>query len=475
MPLRKPDLTGSAERLRLLVGMGTFSTPLFQAWYADRYPQGDAAAQMRYERSNGHVPHADYSDFHFDLRGGSYLPRDLHPLFSSSRVQGDVGVDVREYGLYADKMLRSDPTPDFRRKSFGLRMGADLLSRRNAVAEHTLRVSFSHFTMDETLGLRDSLTLDEYSQVENRFGIDATTRLPVFGQTVDAALNAHLHDLSEGLPGSVRPFFFQGSAATALPLDAATRLEAGAALILFRGSDHASQLRLYPTLLLRHALDADWSLFCGWVPEVRERTLEQFLALNPYLMLSSAVRHTDLPWRFTLGTEYDDRGHSSARVALEYLSSTSWPRFSLLPDPVRQQWELRYDGRASIIQMHADLAHHVGTDTRLQLGLDLRTSTMSGHQGRVPYLPDYEARVLLTHDFPFALQLRSTLQLVGEQEADGGALPAWLLLGLELEYRVFTNVGVFLRFDNLLDQDRQLWPGYRERPFFMMGGVTAHI
>jgi hypothetical protein len=64
---------------------------------------------------------------------------------------------------------------------------------------------------------------------------------------------------------------------------------------------------------------------------------------------------------------------------------------------------------------------------------------------------------------------------VGEQEADGGALPAWMLLGFDMEYRVIRNIGVFLRFENLLDQSWQRWPGYSERPFFMMGGLTAHF
>ncbi|MBR9974073.1 MAG: hypothetical protein KFF77_00690 [Bacteroidetes bacterium] len=477
MPLRKPDLTGSDEVLRLRAGIGMYSTPLFEIWYGDRYTDGDAAAHAAYERSAGHVDRADYSAFHFDMRGGTYLPRDVHPLFASSRLQADAAVDVRDYGLFADRLTRSDQQMDldFRRRTLGLRLGADLLSRRNVLADHTLRLSFAHRSIDETLGLRDSLELDEYRQIENRLGLDATTRLSMGSHDVDFSLLLHVNDLSERGPGSTRPFYIKGSGGTVFPLGDATRLEAGLALNLYRGSDHASQFRLYPTLLLRRMLNSNWSLFGGWLPEVREHTLEEFLHVNPYMMLASVIRHSDIPWRFTLGTEFDNRRKSSARFAIEYLSTSSWPRFSLLPDPVRQQWELRYDGRASVFSARTELSHRFGPDTRLQASLDLRTSALGEAQGRIPYLPDYEARLLLSHAFPFGLCLQSTMQLVGEQEADGGALPAWLLLGLELDYRLLPNLGLFLRFDNLLDQNRQQWPGYRERPFFLMGGVTAHF
>lgn len=475
MPLRKPDLTGSEEVLRIRAGLGTFSTPLVEAWYADRYPLGDASAHMAYEKSGGHVPHADYSRFDFDLKGGTYLPRTLHPLLASSRLQGDVEIEAQEYGLYADKIVRAVPELDFRREVFGLAAGIDLISRRNTWLDHSLRLSFGHHAVDETFTVRDSVTLDEYRQVENRFGLDGEARTIIEKQDVQLGFSLHVSDLSEGGPDRTRPFHLRAGGSTVFPLAEETRLEAGVSMYYYGGNDQAGHFRLYPSLLLRQQLWKDWSVFGGWLPEVRERRLREFLRVNPYLMLASEIRHTDAPLRFEVGVAFDNRRQSSARLSLEYLSSTSWPRFSLLPDPVRQQWEMRYDGRADILTLRGAMEHAFSADTRIHAGLDLRTSSLGEHQGRVPYLPDYEARVLISHDFAFGLQVRSTVQLVGEEEADGGALPAWMMLGLEFEYRVVRNFGVFLRFDNLLDQSWQRWPGYRERPFFMMGGVTAHF
>ncbi|MFA6233413.1 MAG: TonB-dependent receptor [Bacteroidota bacterium] len=475
MPLRKPALTGSEEIFRLRAGLGTYSTPAVEAWYADRYQLGDAASHMAYERSNGHAPHADYSRFNFDIAGGTYLPRDILPLFASSRIQGDLQIEAQDYGLYADKLVQRNPSLDFRRNAFGIAMGADLISRRNSVLDHDLRISFSHFAIDEALAVRDTLPLDEYQQVENRIGIDGAVTTPIAEQMIRFGLQLHVNDLSESAVQPTRPFFISTDGKTVFALGERMRLHTGAAIFLYRGSDHASQFRVYPSMLLRYAASDDWSLYAGWLPEVREQSLRGFLRQNPYLMLASSVRHTDLPWRFEAGTEFDNRGESSGRIFIEYLSTLSWPRFSLLPDPVQQQWEMRYNGRAEIFNIHAELSQAFSTRTRIQFETVFRTSSLGEAQGRVPYLPDYEARVLLQHDFPFDLRVQTTFQLVGEQEADGSVLPAWMLLGLDLEYRVIRNFGVFLRFENLLDQSWQRWPGYRERPFFMMGGVTAHF
>lgn len=475
MPQATPDLTGSSERFRMRAGIGTFTTPLIEAWYADRYPQGDAAAHMAYERSNGHVARADYSRIDLGLNGGTYLPRTLHPLLSSSRVQGDLRIESGKYGLYADKLARRDPSLDFDREVLGFDAGADLISRRNAVLEHALRFSFGHYAIDEIFGVRDTIPLDAYRQIENRLALEGKAKARFEGHPLHLALLMHVNDLSESGPGARRPFHTTASAGSAFTLGARFRLDASASAYLYRGSDHASQFRLYPSVTLRHLTSDDWTLFAGWQPEVREQTLRGYLRQNPYLMLASVVRHTDLPLRFLFGAAYDDRAESSARVFLEYLSTESWPRFSLLPDPVAQQWEMRYDGRTGIVNINAELVHSFTSHTRIQAGAVLRSSRTGEHKGRVPYLPDYEVRALLQHEFPTDLRVQTSLELIGEQEGDGSVVPAWMLLGLDIEYRLLRNVGVFLHFENLLDRSWQRWPGYRERPFFMMGGVSVHL
>lgn len=476
MPLRKNALTGSDEVFRLKAGAGTWSTPHLQAWYADRYRLGDVATHMLYERSEGHVPGADYTRFGFDVAGGTYLPSDLTPLLASSRLQGSFRANVHTYGLYADKLDRGTPSLDFRRNLLSLDWQADLISRRNRVLDHSLSVFFRHTDAEEELALRDTLGLDTYSGLENRVGIDGSARLRVAGYDVDVDGGLHVNDLSEAAEGSTRPFFTDAGASTRYQFSERTGIDIAARIYMYRGSDHATQFRVYPTVLLRHRLGDAWTLFGGYVPRVRERSFAEFLRLNPYTMLATAIRHTDMPLRFETGVHYDRRSRSSARITASYSASRSWARFALLPDPVRQQWHLRYDGLSTVLDLRGDLEHAFTAHTRLHGTALFRHSQNDVVDGDIPYLPTYEARILLQHDFPFDLRLQSSVQLAGEQHnEEGETLPAWLLLGLELEYRVLDNVALFLRFDNILDQQYERWDDYRERPFFMMGGVVVRL
>jgi len=476
MPLRKAALPGSAETFRLKAGAGTWSTPHIQAWYADRFQLGDLASHVLYERSEGHVPRSDYSLFAFDIAGGTYLPREMSPLLSSSRLQGAFHARSKRYGLYANRLDRAPPALDFRRDLVSMDWEADIISRRNRVLDHSLSVFFRHTGVDEQLAVLDTMDLQDYSALENRIGLDGTARTNIHGYEIDVTGGIHVNDLSEAAEGSTRPYYLHIGAETEYRFDEQTSLDVRARIYSYRGSDHASQFRLYPTALLRYRLTDAWALHGGYAPEVRERSLTGFLRLNPYMMLASTIRHSDLPLRFVAGASFDNRQRTSARITASYASSQSWARFSLLPDPVRQQWELRYDGSSTVLDLQGDFAHAFSDRTRLQGMALFRTSHNDVVDGDIPYLPSYEVRVLLQHDFPFDLRLQSTLQLAGEQHSsEGEALPAWLLLGLELEYRVTQNVAAFLRFDNLLDQSYENWDDYRERPFFMMGGVVIRL
>jgi hypothetical protein len=476
MPLRKPLLTGSEEVFRFKGGYGSFGTPHVQLWYGDRYQLGDAAAHVLYERSDGHVPQADYTRFGFDIAGGTYLPKSMPLILTSSRLQAEFHADVQSYGLYADKLERFTPALDFQRNLSEYAGRIDLISRKNPIVDHELSFLIGTTVLSEELGVLDTLQLAEYRTAETRIGLDAKARFLTSLFPIDARLAMHVNDLSDSDEEAYRPFYMRGAASSRFELSEDVWLLGEASLYLFRGSDHATQLRLYPSLTVQYLFNEDWSVHAGYVPVVREQTFSAFRKINPYLMLASEIRHTDIPLRIEAGAAFDNRKSTAGRLLLSYSASSNWSRFSLLPDPVRQQWEILYNGLTSIGELQGDLSHAFSSRTRMQSTALFRVSGNDAFDGSIPYLPDYELRFLLSHDFPFDLSLQTTVQLVGERSSGESAdLAAWMILGLQLEYRFAKNAGVFLQFDNVLDQSYQSWSGYRERPFFVMGGVTIRF
>lgn len=54
-------------------------------------------------------------------------------------------------------------------------------------------------------------------------------------------------------------------------------------------------------------------------------------------------------------------------------------------------------------------------------------------------------------------------------------LPSVALLNLQLDYRVSSNFGLYLKGLNLLNQEYEIWKGYRERPLQIYGGITIRL
>ncbi len=475
LPLGLTALQGIQNVAGLRIGYGTFYTPSVEAWYADRFENGDIAVDGDFEQSRGHVRLADYKHAQLRASGGVYLPRDIHPLFAASRLEGDFEIQGKRYGLYADKLQAQIPPLDFQRSGERLLLRGGVVSRKNTVFDHELSMFFASSSLEEHMSVRDTLPLETYQQVEQRFGVDFASRHEVYGIPVRTNAQLHFSGLKHNADDASSPLYLLTGASGRFGFSDNLWLDGGLNMIVHRGSNQAANVRLYPQVRLSLRLHDDYTGWVAFEPEVRERTFDEFRRLNPFLMIASELRHTDVPILFSSGIAFDNRRFTSGRIFLEYLSTSSWPRFDLLPDPVRQQWELRYGAWTSIFSVQAELHHRFSKRTRIQLNAVVRSSKDDELDDAVPYLPNLEVRTMVAHDFPFGLSVQAHAQLAGEQFTQEGDIPAWMLVGLEMEYRLLRNIALFLRFSNMLDHDYQRWRGYRERPFFMMGGVTIRM
>ncbi|HOJ03450.1 MAG TPA: hypothetical protein PK916_05560 [Bacteroidota bacterium] len=473
LPLGLRDLPGNLRVFGARLGYGTFHTPLAHAWFADHFTRGDIGVEAAYEASRGHVPRADYKTGELRVQGGTWLPRDITPLFASSRIEGDVEFGATRYGLYADKLQRLDPSMEFTRSGNHLRLGVGLISRRNAVIDHELSMFYAHSALEEHLALRDTLPLGTYEQAEQRFGIDGRVRTTWNDFPIEANIGLHVADMSERAADATRPYHLALAGRSRYALSEQWRLDGGVTMYLYRGNDDASSFRLYPSLRATWQMDESYALWLAYEPEVRERTFHALRNENPFLMLASAIRHTDIPMLFSAGIALDDRRATAGRMYVEYISSNSWGSYSPLPDPVRQQWSLRYGAQSRMFALHADIQHRFTERTQAQATLSLRSSHDEELDNAVPYLPSMELRAIVSHKLPFDLEVQANAHLTGEQEAGSGTIPAWMLVGAEIRWRPWTHAGLFLLFTNALDQRYQRWKGYHERPFFMMGGVEV--
>jgi hypothetical protein len=66
---------------------------------------------------------------------------------------------------------------------------------------------------------------------------------------------------------------------------------------------------------------------------------------------------------------------------------------------------------------------------------------------------------------------------IGERpyNLEGDKLPGYILPGGRIEYRFTDSFGLYLKVNNILDRDYQVWNGYTERLFQIYGGVTIKL
>jgi hypothetical protein len=475
LPLALIPPKGIQNVFGVKAGYGNFYTPSVQAWYANRFRNADVVLDGSWEKSRGHVRLADYEQGHFHAAAGTWLPKTALPFFASSRLEGDFRFEGRSYGLYADKLQQQLPVLDFQRNADHMHFRGNLISRKNPVFDHEISAFFESTTLREHMSVRDTLAIETWDQAELRAGIDATTRHTIQGIPVVTRGEFHFGDVKPKDKEASAPLYNRLGAEGRFTFTDNLWLDGGLDLYLFRGTEEALSMRVYPEARLSLRLHDDYVSWVAFEPEVREVNFDGLRRINPFLMLASDLRHTDVPLRFSTGVAFDNRRSTSGRLYAEYLSTSTWPRFDLLDDPVRQQWMPRYGSTSSMFGVHAELNHQFNKRTRIQVSAAVRTSHDDELDASIPYLPSIELRTLLSHVFPFGLNVEASAQLVGNQFTPDGDVPAWMLLAFGAEYRLFESVGIFVQASNLLDNDYQRWRGYKERPLFVIGGITIRI
>jgi hypothetical protein len=97
--------------------------------------------------------------------------------------------------------------------------------------------------------------------------------------------------------------------------------------------------------------------------------------------------------------------------------------------------------------------------------------------GDIPYREkwgaDLSLNVVPLKDF--RIELWTNISGPRYDAVTGNDMDGFLLAGTRLEYYVSDQIGLYIKGQNLLDQQYNRWYGYQERPLSVLGGVTARF
>ncbi|MEX2351850.1 MAG: hypothetical protein WD529_05375 [Balneolaceae bacterium] len=95
---------------------------------------------------------------------------------------------------------------------------------------------------------------------------------------------------------------------------------------------------------------------------------------------------------------------------------------------------------------------------------------------RIPFTESYGFDGSITIRPVQRLLLEGWTEIVGPKtNPQGENVNSFLHLGARLEYRITERIGVYGKMLNLLNQDYEIWDGYRERPFQVYAGITLKL
>lgn len=107
--------------------------------------------------------------------------------------------------------------------------------------------------------------------------------------------------------------------------------------------------------------------------------------------------------------------------------------------------------------------------------LTARSTSMNGDE-QVPYKEPVAAMAELYSNPISNVYLQGSLDIrTGRPTLNSERLAGFVLAGLRAEYKISSGIGIYLKGQNLLNQNYELWQGYQERPIQVLGGITLRM
>jgi hypothetical protein len=289
--------------------------------------------------------------------------------------------------------------------------------------------------------------------------------------------------LDQSVSGS-DPHYLRASAGFGKIFGRVLDLSASASFYYYRNSDAGFDSRFYPIVALRYYLNRQLTVFAQFDPSVQQNTLLRAVSENRYIGNDVRINHQDVFINLSGGVQFDVLSRGTGRVYVKYQRIRDFPQYvdpSILfysmafPIPYAD-WDIQYDGTTRLLSLNGEVLVDLSQSDRLSGTLTILSTHNTFTADQVPYLAPVVVTGSYVHQFPFGLSTQVTLRFVGERRmgfSGGPRLNSYSLLDASADLAVTKNFAVFVRLNNIFDEQYSIWNLYREMPFFLLGGVSV--
>jgi hypothetical protein len=486
---------------QLRIGYGRYKTPVLSGWANYSSTLWDASGRIYYSNTVGHEPFARGYDVDGLFQFGYRIPETAPAFFRGGRPNLTIGSEGLKYGLY-EQMINRLPTTDT-----GHTVRNDVSEVRNrllrtdytqigfqsgydAPFDYEFRFAWRGSTHDDEDGIIPQINEQIYNLNFTTLGYFGALRFRTGVEYNADNLDFETNDILNN------PRFFRGTLTTHFPLvEKFLLLDLGGSYYSTRGTHTNYSSSLKPFAEIRIVPLHSLTLYTRFAPEMTYRSLYSLQSLHPYIgwwmaepngtttfvdprvrvvVPSLRIMPSDERINITLGGEYVPDRRVNIHLYTQYREIEAYPAFESVD--IHGTTNLTYLGKTKLFSLNADVRYAITDRDILTTQMRYSYSKNDFYDTTVPHIAPLEIASMYTREFRFGLRVSAGFEFLYPRRATylgtgPESLGTVVNLNLDVQYQFHDIIGVYITFDNVLNQSYERYYTYTARPFYAEGGI----
>lgn len=452
------------------LGIGSYISPEAQFWGISRInPKSYIGGDFDFSSSDGHLDNQQ-SSYRFFNANGEYATK----LTAKSRLGLNGGFENSFNNMFDLDPVVGVPA-DARQQYTGFNIGGDFQHFQNTVTGWKIDANFRYFKAD----LKNASDLSGTSQ-ERVFNGSVVKRWAGsnVNETFTVKLGAKGGNYDNNTPNVDKWLTGQAGVVYDRLFNYSTKVTADAS-VYYALDEFTDTFYLGPSVKVEHPLLDMLTLTVKAGAEPYVTTVRELHTENRFLTVGNVLRHTyRIHGLAEVSLDYADMG--TLNFGVQYEDFSKYPIYKREEVPV-QNSELRYY-EVNYVDAHragayASVSHQIIPERFWMNAKVYVQSPQINDGGRIPYEEKVGVNSGITVRPIDRLTFEAWADYIGSRKTfqTNESLDGFLLLGGRVDLRITKRFGAYAKFVNLLNQDYEVWQGYRERPFQAYGGVSVKL
>ncbi|HCS20177.1 MAG TPA: hypothetical protein DIW47_06380 [Bacteroidetes bacterium] len=317
---------------------------------------------------------------------------------------------------------------------------------------------------------------DRWKQTENRLSIGALSRFEVRKNELNIALAYQMQNFSNDSLSFTRNFIDIQPYYTIRKKNWSVNLGFVSTLILEEGLD--TRFKFFPRVDGVYEIEKDQlAVFGGFYGKVQKNTFRDFALQNPFLSYTPSLDVSIHQFVMDAGIKGKITGNTGFVTKAHYARINSMPLF--INDTNEWRSFLIIHDDVELIRLSAELSHQYSEKFRMAFSFNYSYYAPT-IQEAAWQLPNFDSKLNMTYNMADKILLSFDAFIIGKRKAyrafdDVNEFHTIKALGdfnLGVDYRWKKQISAFLRLNNLLGQNFQVWYAHPMYSFNMHAGVA---